>query len=223
MAERYRKRTTLHVEGKDDLFAITELLSAHGFQQDAKTKRDVEINDAAKEKEGFGRAKLLEDIPRAVKAVSDGAVAFVVDADESVHNTWVSVRDRMRQVEHVAPFVPDDLESGGVVFDISKINARVGVWIMPDNERTGMIEDFIKSLVKTGDAILPIAEDATDRATAAGASITTFTRPKAVIHAWLAWQEKPGRPFGTAIGAGYFDHEAESAKNFVKWLRRLIA
>ena len=47
-------------------------------------------------------------------------------------------------------------------------------------------------------------------------------RSKALIHTWLAWQQNPGRPMGTAIKAGYLQHDAPIALAFVAWLRRLF-
>lgn len=37
------------------------------------------------------------------------------------------------------------------------------------------------------------------------------------IHTWLAWQEEPGKPFGIALKAGYFDHQSPAADHFVDW------
>src|SRR5436190_24268592 len=39
-----------------------------------------------------------------------------------------------------------------------------------------------------------------------------FKVSKALIHTWLAWQEKPGRPLGLAITARYFDATASYAQ-----------
>jgi len=45
---------------------------------------------------------------------------------------------------------------------------------------------------------------------------------KAILHAWLAWQSNPGCPYGTAITAHYFAHNAELAMRFVDWYARLF-
>ncbi len=37
------------------------------------------------------------------------------------------------------------------------------------------------------------------------------------MHTWLAWQEEPGKPFGIALKAGYFDHQSPAADHFVDW------
>ncbi len=42
------------------------------------------------------------------------------------------------------------------------------------------------------------------------------------MHTWLAWQNKPGRPFGTAITARYLDADVPEATAFVAWLEKLF-
>jgi hypothetical protein len=47
-------------------------------------------------------------------------------------------------------------------------------------------------------------------------------RPKAVIHTWLAWQDVPGKPLGTAITARYLDAGVSEVNDFIAWLRQLF-
>jgi len=47
-------------------------------------------------------------------------------------------------------------------------------------------------------------------------------RGKSTLHTWLAWQETPGLPFGTALRAEFFRHDTEDALRFVAWFRRLF-
>ena len=56
-----------------------------------------------------------------------------------------------------------------------------------------------------------------------GASYPDGDVRKAVLHAWLAWQQEPGLPYGTAIRARYFMHDSPVAARFVAWFRRLFA
>lgn len=92
---------------------------------------------------------------------------------------------------------------------------------MPDNQQTGALEHFLASLVGTGDRLLAHARDSTGQATELGAKFAAKDTDKAIVHAWLAWQEKPGLPYGTALRAKYFRHDAPVAKAFVAWFRRL--
>ena len=107
-------------------------------------------------------------------------------------------------------------------------NARVGVWLMPDNQEEGIhgegtLERFLETLVDDDDSLFRYAREATARAkTDHGASYPDGDIRKAVLHAWLAWQKEPGLPYGTAIRARYFMHDSPVAARFVAWFRRLF-
>jgi hypothetical protein len=49
---------------------------------------------------------------------------------------------------------------------------------------------------------------------------TEIKSQKAILHSWLAWQETPGLPFGTALRAGYFNKEKETIKPFLNWIEK---
>ncbi|WP_420441941.1 DUF3226 domain-containing protein [Candidatus Palauibacter sp.] len=56
-----------------------------------------------------------------------------------------------------------------------------------------------------------------------GAFFPDAKTSKAVLHAWLAWQQEPGRPYGLAIKSGYLRHDSVTAERFVAWFRQLFA
>jgi hypothetical protein len=221
VANQYLKKTTLYVEGRDDLYSIADLLKKHAFQMD-QSPRDVEIHPAALDDKGFGRSKLLELVGPAVKASTDKAIGFIIDADVSASDTWNAVCDQISKAAGPKLKVPKKCPSTGFVANIIALKSRVGVWIMPDNTAKGILEDFLKRLVKSDDKIITVAEFSTDAAKKAGATFKDIAKSKAIIHAWLAWQADPGCPFGTAIKSNYFDYEATSAQAFIKWVRQLV-
>jgi hypothetical protein len=224
VANQYLCKNRLHVEGRDDLCVIADLLKASGFKMD-KEPRDVQIDDAAKGREGQGRENLLALIKTAIKASTGYAIAFVIDADKSAASTWEAVRHRFAEAIKEAggsPKLPKTFPIDGLVIDVTELKSRVGVWIMPDNSNPGILEDFLKELVNGADKLIPHAISATDKAIKIGATFSKEAKSKAVIHAWLAWQNKPGCPFGIAIKSHYFDTNAPSAKKFVKWIKKLI-
>jgi hypothetical protein len=92
---------------------------------------------------------------------------------------------------------------------------------MPDNQQDGKLEDFLRSLIAEHNPLIVHAEASTDAASGLGATFTAANRIKAVIHAWLAWQESPGLPYGVAIKAKYFLHDTATAARFVGWFKTL--
>jgi len=86
-----------------------------------------------------------------------------------------------------------------------KLLPRVGIWIMPDNRTTGISEDFLLLLVPPDSRLYTHVQASVDSISEGEQRFKVPDKPKALIHTWLAWQEEPGRPLGTAITANFLD------------------
>lgn len=209
------KRSVLSVEGKDDLFAVANLLVRHGIDYDTKPWAP----DLPEIKEIGSCEKLLAGMELAVKTSTGRVVGFVLDADSPLKDRWNAVCSRLRRVDVALPPEPP---RGGLVAESGKYKASVGVWLMPDNEQAGALETLLQSLIDADDPVFQQARQSTAEAKKVGAAFRDVDRPKAEIHTWLAWQENPGLPYGSAIRARYFGHESPAALAFVAWFRRLF-
>lgn len=119
----------LLVEGKDDEHVLKHLCGNRGGPQ-----LDVITHD--------GVDKLLEGFPIQLKVSGDGAiVGVVIDADTDVASRWQSLRDRLVGLGYEG--VPDNPDPGGTIVDPpdGKFLPRVGIWMMPDNQSQGILED----------------------------------------------------------------------------------
>ena len=76
---------------------------------------------------------------------------------------------------------------------------------MPDNRLPGMIEHFLAFLVSDNDKLLPHVDRFLTGIPSADRLFSDSASPKAHIHAFLAVQEKPGKPLGLAITFRYLD------------------
>ncbi len=208
------ERSSLHVEGPDDLHSIVHLLIRHGIDYDAKPWPSA----FPKFKPVGNVESLLDGIETAVELSTGRAVGFVLDADSPLLDRWHAVRDRLRRAGVDAPDKP---AAQGFVGHSSTFRSTVGVWLMPDNQHDGKLETLLKTLIDEHDVLIDHATKATNTATGLGAKFPKVDHIKAVIHTWLAWQEEPGRPYGTAIRAKYFRHESPAAVAFVAWFKRL--
>ncbi len=205
-------RPRLHVEGPDDLHAIAGLVKRYGI--------DYKINPSAPEiKSIVGIDNLLDGIETAVPIGGGRTLGFVLDADDPLADRWASVRQRLAKVE-VAD-IPPEPPDGGFIGESARFKSRVGVWLMPDNRRAGALELFLRDLVSEDDPIFEHARLSTEQATLLGAGFRPIDTLKATIHTWLAWQENPGLPYGTAITARYFQHDHPVARRFVEWYETL--
>ena len=215
-------RSNLHVEGPNDVHVVHHLLLRHGF--DCPIRGDKrpqhEFAESVPEITPAGdKDAVLATIKTAVPVSNDRSVGFILDTDENPRSRWRAVCDRL---EVFGLQLPDEIPNEGFVVDVEDFRARVGVWLMPDNQRAGALEHFLQDLVADNDPLLPLAESSTAQAMARGAEFAEIHRQKAVLHTWLAWQEVPGRPYGTAIQARYFRDDSPAALAFVAWYRRVF-
>ena len=208
-------RPLLHVEGKNDLHALAALLVEHGMPHDVK-QRPVEFPVI---KAAGNDSSVVSLIEIEVRLQAGRPVGFIVDADDSPTQRWESIRSHL---ERVGVETPPDMDAAGFVGESRTYKTRVGVWMMPDNSRPGMIEDFLRSLIDAGDTLIVHADASTQTAKREhSARFIDVDQGKAVLACWLAWQEEPGKPYGTAVTAGFFQHDRPSAIAFVSWFRRL--
>ncbi len=201
-------KSALLVEGKDELHVLSQLLEHH----------QVPENFRIKNKEGID--VLLETLDVELIAGGLERLGVVIDADTAPTSRWQSLRSIFAQSG--CP-LPDQADPLGTIVELSgRRLARVGVWVMPDNAAEGMLEDFARSLVPPGDALLVFAEECVDEVIARDCRFRPSYRSKALIHTGLSWQKEPGTPLGLAIKNHELDAGADYALPLMGWLRRLF-
>ena len=118
--------------------------------------------------------------------------------------------------------VPENLPAAGLVLTNAE-NKKAGVWIMPDNNLNGMLEDFVSFLVPPQDQLLQIAHDTLGNIEQQQLhKYAAVHKSKAVIHSWLSWQEIPGTPMGLAITKKYLTTDGETCTRLIQWLNDLF-
>lgn len=200
-------KNILFVEGTDDEHVI------YALAQQYKLKKNFEVKNCK------GIDELFKTIPVQLKTSEIKTIGIIIDADTNLNN----------QVKHLEKiFVnngfdfPANINKKGLIIQRHD-EIRIGVWIMPDNETEGMLEDFIKFLVPTDDQLSPIVDSILDKIESdKTAKFKEIHRSKAFIHTWLAWQKTPGEPMGKAITRKFLDSNTPECINFVEWLKRLF-
>ena len=200
----------LLVEGKDDLHSVIQLMKAKSYDWDDAASIRPYVHDAK------GIDEVLDQIPAAVKTYR--RLGIVVDADDDLAARWASLQSRLSAAGFPLPAVPD--ENGTIVETLDE--RMIGIWLMPDNKGAGALEDFLRTLVPKDDAIFPHAEAATQRAIELGSSLRASDAKKGALHAWLAWQQTPGMPFGQAITAKALRPPSALSDRFADWFLRLF-
>ena len=134
-----KERSILRVEGKDDHHAIRHLLKRHGVDPLSVDIKGAEQEDAS------DKNKLLTGMKAEVMTSNDKAIGFVLDADGPPKDLWDSVRGRLKGL---GLNLPNKIPEDGFVGDMAIFQARVGVWLMPDNRRSGAVEEFCKTSLR---------------------------------------------------------------------------
>jgi hypothetical protein len=206
----------LIVEGPDDQHVIWALCGQYQLPQ------TFEVSLAG---ENTGKEAVLADFPVRLKNNKWKTVAIVIDADQDTAASWQAVRDRLITAGYTnVPKQPPEL---GLILESEEstdlVLPRFGAWLMPDNQTTGILEDFIRQLIPANDALKSEADRILDELESSKIQqYAAKDRAKAFIHTWLAWQESPGRPMGQTITAKVLEKDAPIATSFTHWLRKLF-
>lgn len=201
----------LLVEGKNDRHVIWALCKTHQvpeiFTVELPTETDGGINE------------LLESIPVRLKTSRLQTLGIIVDADQNLQSRWEAVCYRLVEAGYENLPKEPDIE-GTIIAPFGK--PKIGIWLMPDNQLSGMLENFVAHLMPDGDPLAAKAEVVLQEIELTNLNLYTIThRPKAYIHTWLAWQKTPGQPMGQAITES-LQYNKPLALVFVKWLNRLF-
>ncbi len=206
------KPQQLLVEGKNDRHVIWALCEQYNLPKTFSVELPPET-------EGEGVTALLASLAYQLKDENLRTLGIVVDADENVTARWQAIRNRLQKIGYNN--IPETPVREGWVGEQSELLPKVGVWLMPNNQVPGMLEDFVAHLIPAGDMLRDKAEAILTEIEEENLNRYSC-RPKALIHTWLAWQKKPGMPMGQAITAQVLLHNSSIAETFVCWLRCLF-
>lgn len=197
----------LVVEGKNDRHVVWALCQQHNVPETFT----VEVAGSDN--------KLLKGFPLRLKTPNIRALGIVIDADQNLNGRWQAILNRLRSAGYQnLPETPNP--QGTIITNPSK--PKVGIWLMPNNQLPGMLEDFVTHLIPKEDQLASKAEQTlTELEDENLPHYQPIHRTKAFIHTWLAWQEIPGQPMGQAITAHSLNGNAELASLFVQWLNKL--
>jgi len=206
----------LLVEGIDDKKVIEKLLRRRKI-----VFENFEINNCE------GLEKLLKIVPVQIEAGSYKTLGIIVDADENPVQRWFTLQKILVAAGYEN--VPSSPTPNGIILkDPDEDMPTIGVWLMPDNRATGSVEDFIRLLVPEADKLLPVAEKKVESLIAQNLNRFSIShKSKAIIHTWLAWQERPGKQMGGAITYRFIKTQEYllddgKASGFVEWLKKLF-
>lgn len=198
------KPKLLLVEGKDEVRFFNALL-AHPILNIA----DIQVADYG------GKTRLkdyLEALAQTPVAGFTNLVSLMVtrDADTDATAAFASVCGALSNVGLAVP---------GSHGQFTGANPRIGVWIVPDGGRPGMLEDLCMASVETDLALPCVDEYFQCVQLRAGRQPNNFA--KARLHVWLASQDEPDKRLGEAAEADYWPWTAPAFQPLIDFLRLL--
>lgn len=205
----------LLVEGNDDYHVIKVLSNKNEIPESFFIKN---CGCKTQDKEG---GMIVAAIEPTILSPSHKIVGIVVDADkgpydnseEAFNNRWKQINTILTKLEYNIPSLP---AFEGTIIQQIEDKPKVGIWMMPDNKVSGMLEDFINELAN--EKAIKFSTECVEKAKKMGEEIATFKdvhKSKAIIHTYLAWQDKPGMFMGQAINAGRLKYDVKIANLFI--------
>ena len=162
---------------------------------------------------------MLKSIEFDVRTPGCNAIGLLVDADSNPTARWNGISNRLRAAGIDAPTTPD---ANGTIIAATDDTPRIGIWLMPDNQSRGELEDFVAEMIPDNDPVWPLSQDYISRIPEEHREFAENKTSTAEVYAWLATREDP-RQMGAAIGARDLDVDGELCTRFTDWLGRLFA
>ena len=206
----------LLVEGDTDKRVIPFLMEANGIEWERSGRPVVRIEPYN------GVEELLKPgvVEAELRASGLEALGVMVDANGDAPGRWNRIKTLC---DDQFEGLPDRIPQNGLETVHPETGARFGVWIMPDNRFSGMLEDFLIRLIpEDSRGLYGLAGRCVAEAARNGASFKDVHKAKAEIHTWLAWQDEPGRQLHEAVHHRVLDPERPESQPFVNWFRRLF-
>tara|TARA_R110002167_G_C12663580_1_gene650149 strand:+ start:1282 stop:1908 length:627 start_codon:yes stop_codon:yes gene_type:complete len=202
--ENFNKK--LLVEGNDDQHVIWALCEKFTVNE------NFDVIDCE------GITKLYDQLPVRFKQAQVDTIGLIIDADSEIKDRWKSISTLLSLQGFK---IPEEIPIEGLILkDNSEF--KIGVWIMPNNNENGMLEDFISFLVPKEDKILPIVNETLTNIESKGLNqYSLIHKSKATIHSWLSLQSDPGTPMGLGITKRYLTTDEETCLKLVNWLKEL--
>jgi len=205
---KHKGKKVLLVEGKNDCHVVLALCQYHSLP---KTFGIYECEN------DDGLLKRLNAL--IIQPDPPEAIGIVIDADDfDVTGRWQQIQHKIRDHEYTFPGSPD---IRGTILSDNPGRPDLGIWLMPNNQNPGMLEDFLMEMADQ-DAISSAFQCVKIAKQNGLSSFKDVHISKAIIHTYLAWQDEPGKPLGQSITAHSLKADTEIATIFVGWLKELF-
>ena len=217
----------LLVEGQDDRHFVKQIWDKH-HNRSSKLLffNGAEPPFGISDKGNFN--ELCKDIPTQITTPGREVLGILADANGDPMKQWDEISSELKKTyklggasKHLQldPYeIPDAPDPTGTIINSKP---RIGVWLMPDNQSPGELEDFAAKMVPDDDPVWPLSKEYIQNIPKQHRKFNCDKMPKAELFAWLATRYEPGR-MGAAIGADDLTLDNEPCETFLNWLTELF-
>lgn len=204
-----RSSRMIITEGTNDMHVIFALCEKNNIPEGVFTVYDSGSDERAIK---FLNASIIGSEPPEI-------LGIVIDADNpSLDKKWKTLKQSLEKYGYRVPELP---AIDGTIIEHDML-PKIGIWLMPDNQVNGMLEDFCQRMASPDH--IEYAKNCALSAREKGmGNFIDKHLSKATICTYLAWQDSPGRPLGQSISARVLNHDVVLAKTFVDFLGRLFS
>lgn len=150
-------------------------------------------------------------------------LAIIIDADYK-EEQGLGYKKTMEQVSTIVAdfnFTLMKNNEKGLHFKHKNSLAEFGLWIMPNNHKDGMFEDFIKECVTTTEQPLfnhaiQVVQDVPNK------KFKNHHYSKAEVATWLAWQKPPGRGLYYTVKDDLLNTNHPLFQDLAQWLKKIF-
>jgi Protein of unknown function (DUF3226) len=208
----------LIVEGNADKDFFEKLLKCLNLQVEVKisTPRDHNL-----EKNGKKNAQeLLEILLKRMVKGDLSHLAMILDSDFKkdgwgFEKTFETTQEILKKAGYNEP----EIRYGGMYFPHPDGLNGVGLWVMPDNQAEGMLEDLIKKSIRNEEQPLLDHAITTVKDLPMKKKFKGIHQSKAEIATWMAWQKMPGCSIDYAIEEDLLNFNCELMRQLINWLQ----
>ncbi len=199
------EKSVLLLEGSDDCNIISK------FCEDNAIRADFGFCNCGSDNQVLHKLNALLK-----KSDPPEVIGVILDADQNIDERYQEIKAKVADFYNLPKNMPKD----GLVH-LEKGLPKLGIWIMPNNQDNGALEEFYLELATDIDTafIDNTIQEAEKK------ELTSFKsqhRKKAIMHTYFAWQDTPGMPLHAAINKIVLDNNAEIAHVFKGWLISLF-
>jgi len=212
----------LLVEGETDKSFFEEICKKLYLNTTVQVAPPRDLGGTHNNKEG-----VLNHLEILLPQLEDGQlknIAVIVDADYIKHGSGhQKTVERVSNILEPFGFTLQNITSNqkGLLFKHSDGLENFGLWVMPNNNHEGMLEDWIVDCIKnTENSLFQQATTAVQQLSPP--KFKSHLQTKAEVATWLAWQKTPGHGLKSVMNESLLDENSPPYIGLSDWLKSIF-